>query len=238
MGKLKKSIKKAQRRVQKRSTIEIDDVRNPLRKRINGVILWLAATGILTVIGGFIFDFFTGDVQVEYVRSSGRGYEFKLVNNSSTDQIVEEFRISPDFGQQLLFKINKSVYGEFTEGGVTLPGGNSTYMPAFEFKEMNGYVLHAKSQVNFRVPPLVARDYMVPEAIVVFADYSTKSKNKYMAKIESTLTILNLRDAKKRKKYLVVENYWTPLDNGNEINAIKNACRDDDMLAKSTICKE
>ncbi len=118
-----------------------------------------------------------------------------------------------------------------------MPGGNSTYMPAFEYKEMDGYVLHAKSEVSFRVPPLVARDYMVPESIVVFADYSTKAENKYMAKIESILTVFNLRDAKKRKKYLVVENYWTPLDHGNEINAIKNACRDDDVFAKSAICK-
>lgn len=237
MGKVKKTGRKGQGRVQRRSKKTMEVVHKPLRKRVNGIILWLAATGILTVIGGFIFDFFTGDVQVEYVKSSGRGYEFKLVNDSSTAQVVEKFRISPDFSQELLFKINKSVYGEFTENGVTLPGGNSTYMPAFEYKEMNGYVLHAKSEVSFRVPPLVARDYMVPESIVVFADYSTKAENKYIAKIESILTVFNLRDAKKRKKYLVVENYWTPLDNGNEINAIKNACRDDDVFAKSAICK-
>jgi hypothetical protein len=237
MEKRKKTNRKSQQRTQVSRTTTINNVHKPLRKRINGVVLWLAATGFLTVIGSFTFDFLTGDVQVQYIKPSGRGYEFKLVNNSSTDQVVEQFRISPDFGQGLLFKINQSVYGEFTENGVTIPGGNSTYMPAFEYKEMNGYVLQAKSEVNFRVPPLVSRDYMVPESIVVFADYSTKSNNRYMAKLESILAFLHLRDAKKSKKYLVVDNYWTPLGSGSEVNAIKNACRDDDLFAKSTICR-
>ncbi|MBI0473503.1 hypothetical protein EXT68_21195 [Pectobacterium parmentieri] len=207
-------------------------------RKINKFILWLAAIGILPIATNYTFDFFTGDVQVKYIQSLERGYEFKLINNSSTDQVIEQFRISPEFGQRFIFKINKPVYGIFSENGVTLPGGNSTYMPAFEYKEMNGYVLGAKSEVSFRIPPLAARDYMIPDAIIVYADYKTSSKNKIMRNIEKFLGFLNIIDINKRQKYMVVDNYWTPLAQGNEVNAIKNACRDDDIFSKSETCKE
>lgn len=224
-------------RTQIKNRTSVKKQEKPLYKKINSLLLWLAAIGILPIISNYFLDFFTGDVQVNYIQPSGRGYEFKIVNNSSTDQIIKQFRISPEFGQKFIFKINKSVYAKVTDNGVTLPGGNSTYMPAFEYKEMNGYVLKAKSEVNFRIPPLVARDYMIPESIVVYADYSTESKNRFMAGIENIFEFIKIRDVKKRKKYLVVDNYWTPLGRENEVDAIKNACRDDDIFAKSEICK-
>lgn len=220
-----------------RSKAANNNVTIPFFKRINGVVLWLAATGILAAIVNLTFDFLTGDVQVQYIQPSGRGYEFKLINKSSTDQVVEGFRIAPDFNQKFVFKIKDHVYGKFTDSGVSIPGGSTTYMPAYEYSEMNGYILQAKSEVNFRIPPLVARRYMAPESIVVFAEYSTKSSNEYIAKFESFLTKLKLRDGKKRKKYLVADNYWTPIGNSNKVNALKSACRDDDLLAKSSICK-
>ncbi|RKO74889.1 hypothetical protein C5E04_21625 [Pectobacterium parmentieri] len=210
---------------------------SPLRK-INKALLWLAAIGLLPVVSNYTFDFLTGDVQVKYIKSLERGYEFKLINNSSTDQAIEQFRISPAFNQGIIFKINKPTYGIFSENGVTLPGGNSTYMPAFEYKEMNGYVLGSKSEVSFRIPPLAARDYMIPEAIIVYADYKTSSKNKIMRNIEQILGYLNIIDTNKRQKYIVADNYWTPIAQDNEVNAIKNACRDDDIFSKSEICKE
>ncbi|HCA3582012.1 TPA: hypothetical protein MO343_004403 [Salmonella enterica subsp. enterica serovar Ball] len=224
-------------RTQIKNRTSVKKQEKPFYKKINSLLLWLAAIGILPIISNYFLDFFTGDVQVNYIQPSGRGYEFKFVNNSSTDQIIKQFRISPEFGKKFIFKINKSVYAEVTDNGVTLPGGNSTYMPAFEYKEMNGYVLKAKSEVNFRIPPLVARDYMIPESIVVYADYSTESKNRFMAGIENIFEFIKIRDIKKRKKYLVVDNYWTPLGRENEVDAIKNACRDDDIFAKSEICK-
>ncbi|KFX02478.1 hypothetical protein KP22_18475 [Pectobacterium betavasculorum] len=176
-------------------------------RKINKALLWLAAIGLLPVVSNYTFDFLTGDVQVKYIKSLERGYEFKLINNSSTDQVIEQFRISPEFGQGIIFKINKPAYGIFSENGVTLPGGNSTYMPAFEYKEMNGYVLSSKSEVSFRIPPLAARDYMIPEAIIVYADYKTSSKNKIMRNIEQILGFLNIIDINKRKKYIVTDNY-------------------------------
>ncbi|MBA5201370.1 hypothetical protein H2Y56_18745 [Pectobacterium aroidearum] len=229
--------KKKQQRMPKNNKPIAKTKWNPLRK-INKIVLWFAAIGILPIVSNYIFDFLTGDVQVKYIQSLERGYEFKLINNSSTDQVIEQFRISPEFGQGLIFKINKPVYGIFSENGVTLPGGNSTYMPAFEYKEMNGYVLGSKSEVSFRIPPLAARDYMIPDAIIVYADYKTSAKNKIMRNIEQFLSFIKIIDINKRQKYMVVDNYWTPLAQGNEVNAIKNACRDDDIFSKSEICKE
>lgn len=234
MGKNKR--RKGHQRSSLKNTASAENIRKSLPKKISSIILWLAATGILALSGNVFWDFLTGDVQVKYIKPSGKGYEFNIVNNSSADQIIKNFRISPDFGQGFLFEIDKSVYGELTENGFILPGGNSTYMPAFEYSEMNGYVLSAKSEVSFRVPPLVARDYMVPKSIVVFVDYSTKPNNKYLAKLESILSKIDFRDASKREKYLVVDNYWSPLSIGNQVDAIKNACRDDDVFSKSTIC--
>ncbi|WP_313620939.1 hypothetical protein [Pantoea septica] len=213
-----------------------NNARKPLLNKINSLVLWLAATGILAFIGGFTYDFLTGDVQVKFIKPSGRGYEFKLINNSSTDQIIKKFRVSPDLEQEVIFKINKDIYAEVNKSGVSLPGGNTSYVPAYEYKEMNGYVLNAKSDINFRIPPLVARDYMVPEYVIVYVEYETTSKNVYLEKVESTLKDLHLIDLSQRKRYFVVDNYWTPIGDGNIINAIKTACRDDDIFAKSESC--
>ncbi|MFJ0493061.1 hypothetical protein [Citrobacter werkmanii] len=210
----------------------------PFLKKFSSFILWLSATGGLTFAVTYVFDFLTGDVEVRYVKSSGRSYEFNLTNKSSTDQVIETFRIVPDFEQKVIYKITKDITGVFTKDGVSIPGGNISSMPAYEYKEMNGYVLAAKSDVNFFVPPLVARNYVEPEYVVVFAEYRTKSNNKYMAKLESALINLKLRDGVKRQKYLIVNNFWTPISNSNFIDAVKIACRDDDVFAKTEECKK
>jgi hypothetical protein len=79
---------------------------------------------------------------------------------------------------------------------------------------------------------------MTPESIVVFAEYKTKSSNEIMSTIEDFLSSIHLRTGVKKIKYLVVENYWTPIGNDSSIDAVKLACRDDDMFGKSSICDE
>ncbi|MDC9605530.1 hypothetical protein [Xenorhabdus griffiniae] len=239
MGKRKNKSRNGPRHAQIRSRTTVENVvRKPLHKRISNCLLWLATIGILPIIGSFTLGLLTGDVQIKSIKPSGRGYEFTLINNNSTDQIIEKFRISPDFEQDFIFNINQSIYAEFTENGVRIPGGNSTYMPAYEYKDMNGYVLPAKTEVKFRIPPLVARNYMTPKSMIVFADYSTKSNNIYLRRLEYIFSALKFRDTNKKPKYLVTDNYWTPLSHGNKVNAIKNACRDDDIFAKSVTCKK
>lgn len=205
--------------------------------KAKGALLWLSATGLFVMIANFIFSFLIGDVEVSYQKPAGRGYEFKLINKNSTDQIIESFRIAPDFKQEFVFKITNDVYGTLTENGVSIPGGNTTYMPAYEYKGMDGYILPAKSDITFRIPPLVARDYMQPEYIVVFVQYKTRSRNKFMNMIETALSTLNFRNREKKVKYLVVKNHWTPMSSDSPTTALKAACRDDDIFAKTSICE-
>lgn len=70
------------------------NVPKPFLKKISSFILWLSATGGLTFAVTYVFDFLTGDVEVRYVKSSGRSYEFNLTNKSSTDQIIETIQNS------------------------------------------------------------------------------------------------------------------------------------------------
>lgn len=135
---------------------------NHLRK-LNQVVLWLAATGLLTFISGLVFSYFTGDIEVRYIKPIGRGYEFEITNKSSTDQKVEFLRATPD-KQDVVFKITESVYAELSsDGTVSIPGGNTSYMPAYEFKGMDGFVISANSSTKFKLPPLSSRSYVTPE---------------------------------------------------------------------------
>ncbi|EIO5099422.1 hypothetical protein LQN35_004808 [Vibrio parahaemolyticus] len=205
--------------------------------KINPVILWLAATGLLAFFSNFIFSYFTGDIEVKYIKPVGRGYEFQLTNKSSTDQKIEYLRATPD-QQEFVFKITEKVYGNFSADGrsVSIPGGNESYMLAYEYKGMDGYVIPAKSTINFKLPPLSSRDYVTPESVVMYLDYKTSSSNSFINKLEKAIEFTGLGAGNKKLKYLVSENYWTPISNESVIDATKEACRDDDSFGKSSVC--
>ncbi|MDH2395820.1 hypothetical protein QDQ39_08375 [Providencia rettgeri] len=215
--------------------------KHPIKSKKNKlikIVIWLiAASGVCTLAFNFVFDYLTGDVTAKYIEPAGRGYKFKLVNNSSTDQIIENFKITPAPNQGFIFKITEDVHATVSETGISLPGGNISYIPAYEFTEMDGYILHAKSAKDFRIPPLSSRSYMTPESMVVYVEYSTKSNNMYLSQLEAFLSALNIKDGKKKEKYLITNNYWTPISNNNEIDAIQIACRDDDIFSKSETCR-
>jgi hypothetical protein len=204
--------------------------------RANAVFLWFAATGLLALATQFTFKYFTGEVEVFYQEPAGRGYEFRLTNNSSTAQVIESLKVVPDFEQEFVFKITENVYGSFTENGISIPGGNTSYMPAYEFEGMNGYIIPANSSTEFRIPPLVARDYMQPESVVVFIEYQTRSVNSVIGWLEERMKGLGIISNEKRKRFLVAENYWTPIGGDASLDAIKSACRDDDNFGKSSVC--
>lgn len=206
--------------------------------RANTALMWLAATGLLAFAGQFAFKYFTGEVEARYVEPAGRGYEFRLTNNSSTAQIIEYLKVVPDLEQQFLFKITENVYGSFSENGVSIPGGSTTYMPAFEFEGMDGYIIPANSSTEFRIPPLVARTYMQPESVVVFVEYRTRSANSVIGWFEELAKGVGIVSSEKRLRFLVAENYWTPIGDGASADAIKTACRDNDRFGKSSVCAE
>lgn len=204
--------------------------------KLSPVILWLAATGLLAFFSNLVFSYFTGDIEVKYIKPVGRGYEFQLTNKSSTDQIIEYLRATPD-QQEVVFKITESVYGNFSaDGTVSIPGGNETYMPAYEYKGMDGYVVPANSTTNFKLPPLSSRNYVTPESVVMFLEYKTSSSNSVINKLEKFVASTGFGGGNKKLKYLVSENYWTPIGNDSVIDATKVACRDDDSFSKSSVC--
>ena len=204
--------------------------------KLNPAILWLAATGLLAFFSNLVFSYFTGDIEVKYIKPVGRGYEFQLTNKSSTDQKIEYLRATPD-QQNVLFKITESTPGRFNaDGSVSIPGGNETYMPAYQYTGMDGYIIPANSTTNFKLPPLSSRNYVTPESIVMFLDYKTSSSNKFINKLETFVAFTGLRSGNKKLKYLVSENYWAPISNDSVVDAIKVACRDDDIFGKSSVC--
>lgn len=229
MAKNKKKRKKDKINKRNKPTIKL---------KINTFIVWLATIGVLPIILSFIHGLVTGDVEIEYQKSIGRGYEFKLTNNSPTDQIIEEFRIVPDLSQKFVYTITENVYAKINEKGVSLPGGNTSYIPAYEYNGLDGQKLSAKSAIAFRIPPLSSRPYMLPDAMVVFIQYKTKSKNIILNKFENLLDYLNIQKREHKKKFLVIENYWTPMGNNDKTTAIQAACRDNDLFSKSSICNE
>lgn len=207
-----------------------------LLPKLNQAILWLAATGLLTFCADFVFSYFTGDIEVRYIKPVGRGYEFEIKNRSSTDQKIEYLRAIPD-QQDVVFKITQSVHVDLSsERGVSIPGGNISYMPAYEFKELDDFVISANSTTKFKLPPLSSRSYVTPESVVMFLEYKTSSSNERVSKIEKFLDFVGLRNGHKKLKYLVSENYWTRISNESVVDATKVACRNDDMFSKSSIC--
>ena len=171
---------------------------------------------------------------VTFVKPEGRGYVFNIENKSPVDQVIKSFRVVPDNSQKFVYKVTKNIFAEQTKEGISIPGGIESYVPAFEFKGLNGVVIKAQSKMNFKVPPLSSRDYLSPESAVMFVDYETASENKIVGYLEGLLADIQPRSGKKRVRYLVSENYWSVVN--NDINAVKVACRDNDLFAKSSAC--
>lgn len=234
---MSKSKRKNSRKVSVKTPViqKKKQTKNHLRK-LSQVVLWLAPTCLLPFISGLVFSYFTGDIEVRYIKPIGRGYEFEITNESSTDQKIEFLRVIPD-KQDVVFKITESVYAELSsDGTVSLPGGNTSYMPAYEFKGMDGFVISANSSTKFKLPPLSSRSYVTPESVVMFLEYKTSSSNELVNKIERFMDFVGLGGGQKKLKYLVSENYWAPISNESVVDATKLACRDDDMFSKSSIC--
>lgn len=198
---------------------------------------WLVASGLLAIILPIVYQFLFGNILLEFIQPLGRGYEFQLKNETPSDRVVNQLRVVPPNAQQVVFKTTQGVYAEQDEHGNTvLPGGNTSYVPAAEFKELDGRLLPANSTIKFRVPPLSSRSWMEPEATIVDVKYEITSSNIALAGIESALNAVGLHTREKSIRYLVVSNYWTVTQSTSPNEAIRIACRDDDSLAKHKIC--
>ncbi len=197
---------------------------------------WIVASGLLVLILTTSYHFLSGDISLEFVKPLDSGYEFKLKNDTPSDDIVKKFRIIFPH-QSVIVTTTRDVYATLdAHGHITLPGGNSSYVPASEFRELDGRLLPANSSINFRIPPLSSRSWMQPDAMIVQIAFQTTPKHDLLAYLNSALNVIGLHSKETTIRYLVVSNYWTVTQSSSTKEAIRIACRDNDSLAKLNIC--
>lgn len=201
------------------------------------VVAFLAGSGILVALLGSVYQYASGNAPLEYVQVVGRSYEFQLKNETPSDKTVKSFRIDLPRVQQVVYRVTEDIYANVDKDGqVTLPGGNISYVPAAEFKELDGQRLPANSILKFRVPPLSSRPWMQPEATIVDVHLELESSNLALRGIERLLAAVGLRSPARSVRYLVVDNYWTISSSTSLDEAIRVFCRDNDEMAKSSVC--
>ena len=139
---------------------------------------------------GAAYQYFAGSVSLAFVQSVGRAYEFQLTNDTPSDRTVTSFRIIPRRPASDLQSHRGCVCHPRRKGQITLPGGNQSYVPAAEFKELDGQRLSANASFKFRVPPLSNRTWMAPEApSSIFVMKSTR-QTLYLPLLKAYLTSL------------------------------------------------
>jgi hypothetical protein len=185
----------------------------------------------------------SGGVRVEFAKSLEHGYEFAILNNGPSDQLIEQFRIvSPTTqrGQKIIGRITKDVYATVDNGEVVLPGGNSWFLPAGDFRELDGVVIPANSKVPFRLPLLVDRSWIQIIAILLDIEYSTISQNLLLREVEKVLRAIGISSYNKRISFLVAYDYWMPVNAETVQDAINIVCREDmnmTLQQKSNLCR-
>ncbi|WP_148873829.1 hypothetical protein [Serratia marcescens] len=212
-------------------------VKEKSNNRLAKAVAFFVGSGILVAVLGAVYQYVAEAVSLTFEQSVGRAYEFQLTNDTPSDRTVKSFRIIPPDVQQVIYKVTEDVYATRDEKGqITLPGGNQSYVPAAEFKELDGQRLSANSSFKFRVPPLSNRTWMAPEAAIVDIRYEIESSNPVLAAVEDLFDALGFRSRQHTVRYLVIENYWTPSRSNSLDEAIRIFCRDNDTVAKSGSC--
>ena len=178
-------------------------------------------------------------MSLEFVQALGRGYEFRLTNGTPADKTITRFRVVAPPRQQLIYHITQDIYAhQEPDGKAELPGGNLSYIPAVEYKELDGRKILANSDVKFRVPPLSDRPWMEPDAAIFSIKYETESSNPMLSSLEHVLSKVGLQSSSETIKYLVINNYWIPTSSNSPGEAIRIFCRDNEDLASAGICRD
>lgn len=201
------------------------------------LISWLGGAGFFILLASSCYDFFYGSVDLEFKKPFGRGYVFSLKNNSPVDYVINEFRIIPPTNQQVIYISTESVYAKITDKGLVLPGGNIGYVPAADFKELDGRVISARSETNFRIPPMASEYWLEPTASIVDIKYKINPKNSSLAVVDKFLTLIGSRPQELSIRYLITENYWSVTNSTSLHEAIRLACRDNPTYSHFVICK-
>ncbi len=211
--------------------------REAARKAISKLAAILVASGLLAALAGAAFQQLAGDVRLEFLQPIGRAYEFQLHNDTPSDKRILSFRIQAPLPQNVVYKVTEDLYATIDEQGrVSLPGGNVSYVPAAEFRELDGQVVEANSSVKFRVPPLSSRSWMTPEAAIVDVYYETASTNALLSAVDKLLAAFDFRAPAKTVRYIVIENHWAVTHSSSLNEAIRVYCRDNDAMARAAVC--
>ena len=208
------------------------------KSRSARVFSFLVASGLLTVLISVGYQYYAGNISVEFVQVIGRGYEFQLKNDTPSDRTVKTFRVDPPHPQKVFSTVTQDVYASVGKNGeISLPGGNESYVPATDFKELDGRKLPANSSTKFRVPPLFSKAWMQPNAMIVDIRFEIESSNPWLSVLESAADAIGIRSNARVIRYLVVDNHWA-VSNSNSIDeAIRVFCRDDESVAQSSSCR-
>jgi hypothetical protein len=206
---------------------------------VRGAWALLVGSGVLALLLAGTYQYIEGSVSLEFVQALGRGYEFQIKNATPADKTITRFRVEAPPRQHLIYRITQDTYAhQDPDGKVELPGGNLSYIPAVEYKELDGRRILANSDIKFRVPPLSDRPWMEPDAAIFSIRYDMESSNPMLSLLEHVLTKMGLRSNEMTIKYLVVDNYWIPTNSDSAGEAIRVFCRDNEDLASAGICRD
>jgi hypothetical protein len=205
--------------------------------KIKLIFGWIVSTGILLTLVTAMYKNYFGNLVLEFVQPLERGYEFQFKNDTPSDHLVKKFRINIPLPQKVVYKTTQDIYvGVDSKGNYVLPNGNMSYVPAYEFKELDGQIVAANSVLKFKVPPLSSRSWVVPEASIVDIDYELEAENSLLLKLEKVFSTIGLCLPKHNIRYLVVGNYWSVTHSKSLDEALRIACRDDDSYDKLGVC--
>lgn len=191
----------------------------------------LSGLGLLGFIVATSYKFLISDTKLTFEKPYGRSFIFSLNNDSPADIIVKKFQVSyPE--QPVIAKTTREIYGEMKGGKAVIPGGSMSTVPIIEFHELDGETISAGENHRFRLPPLNSRDYLQLEAAVFDITYEVEPSNQVLSIIDEVLKSVALRNRVEEIRYVVVDNYWVPTRAKSVYEAIRIACRDNDMLSR------
>lgn len=211
-----------------------------VRNRYKNISIWmiraLSSLGAFGFLIATCYNFFISDTRLTFEKPHGRSYIFSLNNDSPADIRVEKFRVSYP-NQPVIAKTTRDIYAESRDGNLVMPGGNVSSVPITDFHELDGETISSRDTHRFRLPPLNSRDYLQLEAAIFEISYEVTPKNKILSLIDKSLKLVALRNKSETFRYLVVDNYWIPTRSQSPFEAIRIACRDNDMFSRE-LCSE
>jgi hypothetical protein len=193
--------------------------------RFKKIIEWLTGAGFTFLFISLIFQYFSGRVDVVFEKSIDNQYEFYLENTTPFDRVIKKFRVHTPPRQKVIFEITKDMYAKKMGKNIIFPEGNDVYIPATEYSEMDKKVLPGNSKQKIIVPPLASKRWLKPEAFVASINIVSRPCNYFINIIENILSIFGNKKYLFNQNYVIIDNYWKPVESNDPDEAIKLICK-------------